>query len=235
MSENIVEVEVTGGKIKVRRLGIFELENVESNIPGVFTYEVTIGDEKHRAIYDRSKLKKIPEEPTNLNPEKNTKEYGELIQYNLYIASIAHDEERKEKRYEYYRKVIKYILDYALVSRVDENKIITEEDADKVYKIALVPRLTKEILAHTLRETYKASYDNQEIFDAMETLKGGLGMYDAISLWENKVMLQLQMTEIEYSTLPILERSRKVCALILEDMMEQLDLDRDRKEIDGKS
>lgn len=227
------EIELLNGdKIKVRRLGIFELDELESNIPGPFTYEVKIGDEKHRAIYDPAKLKKIPEKPEIEDPEPGTKEYNDLIQFNMYEAFLAHVEKQREARYEYYKKVVRYILD-TCIAQTDRAKIVTEDDWNRVHTVALVPRITKELLAHTFRNTYRASYDNQEMFDAMAELSGGLGMYDAISLWENQCMLEMKMSEIEYSALPIMERARKVCAMLLPKMMEQLDMDRQKKDLDN--
>lgn len=227
------DVTLTSGKtIKVRKLGIFELDDLESDIPGPFTYKmVMFNGEEHDVLFDYTRYAEPPAEPVDKDPPKNSPGYSKLVQWQLYTAAKSHAEKRYEARLAYYKRVIQYILETCL-SPQDVNDLLNDEDWRRVHEAALVPRVTKEILAHVFRSTYKATFNDMEIFDALQQVSGGLGMYDAISLWENKLMLQLRLTEHEYVMLPVIERARKIGAMLLDDMMAQLEADRMRKERD---
>ncbi len=70
---------------------------------------------------------------------------------------------------------------------------------------------------------FRATFSQDPIFDALNELKPGHFSYAAIRAWEIELMLKLQMTESQYSAMPIQERARMVAGMQLPGWREALE------------
>ena len=215
-----------GSEIEVRRLGIFELDNLMPDPVGPFTYKMkTLTGKEYDVEFDPNTYDEPPQKPDKAEHEveENSSEWYQLLDWQLYQASIAHNHRRVEAMDEYNELVARYIIN-SCVKPEDVNRIVTEEDWERVYSAALVPQLTVELLEKTLGKTYEATFDGQSIFKALEGLDKGHSSYNTIRLWENKLMIEMSLTEVQYAIIPVEERARKVCALFLEPAVSQLEM-----------
>lgn len=218
-----------GKEFHVRTLGLFELDNLMPDLLGPFTFSMQILDKEYEAEFDITRYETPPEKPTKPEVEilPDSLEGEQLTDWKLYQAAKLHDKKRINKVAEYYDRVKTYILENACLDSPD--RIVTLEDWQKVYDIALVPQLTIELIAKTLTSTYAAKFNGQEVLDALKNTEKGRGSYDVIKLWENKLMIQLNKSELEYAMIPLNERARKVCAMFLDDIMAHLEIDFERR------
>lgn len=213
--------------IPVKRLGIFELDNLTPEPIGYFTYKMkALTGNEYDVEFDPSLYDEPPTKPEQLESEieEGTPEWYQLMDWQLYQGAMLHEKKRRELVNEYKETVAKYILNRC-VSENDQKLITTQEDWENVYNAALVPQLTIELLTETLNKTYNAEFLGKNVFEAMESLEKGTGHYNTLRLWENKLMIEMRMTEVEYAMLPLEERARKVCALFLEPIMSSLESD----------
>ena len=230
------EVTLSDGEsLEVRTLGIFELDVVERQHIGPYTYPIELlGDVVKYAEWDLSKYEELgrdppskPKKPEHLI-EENTEEWYQLRDFTRYETALWHRQEQNEAAAEFAENVKEYIL-VNCVPQEDLNRIITEDDWEKVYIAALVPPLTMQLIIDTLRNTYKASFDNKDIFDAMDKAKGGSGEYNHIRLWENMWANEMKVSDLELAVIPVEERARRVCAMMLNNWLEFLEIDKSRK------
>jgi hypothetical protein len=222
----------SGDEFEMRTLGLFELDDISSDLLGPFTFPMVMFGKTFEAEYDYTRYETPPTKPTETNPEEGTPEWDQLTDWQLYQAALLHDKRRLEKVADYYTRVRQYILKNACVS--SPNLIQTIKDWERVYDAALIPQLTMTVIADTLITTYAAKFNGQDVFEAMKAGDKGRGSYNTIKLWENKLMIQLNKSEIEYAMIPLKERARKVCAMFLDDIMAYLELDFERR-ISGKN
>lgn len=216
--------------IEVRTLGIFELDSVPrpSNRPFTYKMRMVTGEEVEVEL-DLDAFDEPPRKPDKPEHEieSGSPDWWDLRTWQTYQAAESYEKKKGDDFVRYLDAVPLLILSEC-IAREDVRRIVTEEDWKKVYTLALVPQLSKEILANTLRDTYSASYADEEIFVALEETGGGKSMINAIRLWENQVMLEMSMTEVEYATLPLEERARKVCAHMWDRWIEHLEISRIR-------
>lgn len=218
-----------GEPFEVRTLGIFELDELTPADLGPFTYKLkTVTGQEFDAEFKPENFPeppKKPEVPEN-EIEEGSAEYYDLLDWQLYQAATTHINKREEKLNQYYENVIDYILKNSVEN---PDRIVTLEDWKKVYEAALVPPLTMDLIVEVLNKTYKATFKDKPIMEALKETKKGSGSYNMIRLWENNLMLKMKLTEVEYASLPLKERARKVCALFLEDIMSYLELEDQRE------
>jgi hypothetical protein len=188
---------------------------------------------KH-AEWDLSKYEELgrdppskPEKPEHLI-EEQTEDWYQLRDWKRYETALWHRKEQNEAAAQFAENVCGYILENC-VPREALQRIVTEEDWEKVYVNALIPPLTMELIIMTLRDTYQASFDDKELFDAMDDAKGGSGKYNHIRLWENKWATEMNLSDLELALIPVEERARRVCAMMLNGWMEFLEMDKSRK------
>jgi hypothetical protein len=209
---------------EVRQLGIFELDKLTPKPIGPFTYTMkTITGKEFEVEFDINAYDTPPIDPQVHSPEPETPEWYLLHDWQLYQAAMLHESKRQEILSQYYDDVVEHII--GSCCKGDTRRIVTREDWLKIYEAALVPQLTLEDIATILRQTYNAEFNGQDIFDALQNASKGHGSYNTIRLWENKLMVEMQLTELEYALMPVEERARKVCALFLSDIMTYLETD----------
>lgn len=223
-----------GKPCEIRTLGIFELDPLTPTPMGRYAYRMEfVSGEVEYVEFPIERYKEPPKKPDLPESEIEHKSaaWYRLLEWQRYQAALLHEQKRLSQTAEYMNDVQAYILDNCL-AKEDRNRFVTEEDWDKLFWVAFVPQLTKEFLVKVLRTTYKAAYDDEEIFDALEKTSGGLGVYDGIRLWESQLMISWGLREEEYATIPLDERARKVVAMNLDKWLSYLDIDRQKKKAD---
>jgi hypothetical protein len=217
-----------GKECHVETLGYFELDHIPLPNMGVFTYEMEMvtGDKKQVEL-DLSRYEELPKKPDI--PEHELVEGGpawyRYREWQLVQAALLHGRLRIESTHDYAEQVLSYILNNC-VAPEDWKRIKTPEDWEKVRWAALLPQLDRERLGETLRNTFNATFNDEEIFDAMDKTSGGMGAYNALRLWETQLANLLQLRDLEYAMIDLEERSRRICAMKLNDWLEFLDVDR---------
>lgn len=227
--ENLLQLPSDNDPISVKKLGLYELDNVTPPaISGPFTYRREIAGNVLDIEYDMSRYQEPPIPPDV--PEHEVKEGSEAWydwrEYHFYHAALLHERKRLDATAEYLDRIAHYVLENC-VKPEDRYRIVTEEDWRSVYSAALVPQVTQELLEETLR-SFKAEYGGKEIFAALATTEGGLGKYDAIRVWETKLMVAMNKTEAEYAMIPLQERARKICGVMMDKWIGHLDIERER-------
>lgn len=138
---------------KIHCLGLFELDGKAQDILGPYRYQVLMAT--GQVMEDEYRLPPTPpEKPEVENPEQGSYEYGQLLEYETYQAAIAHEKLRLESAEDHSREIAAYILANC-VSEEDQQRIVTEQDWRKVKEASIVPQLTEEVLADTLRQTFQ--------------------------------------------------------------------------------
>lgn len=140
---------------KVRVLGLFELSDVASEPLGPYRYSLLLATGE--IVEDEYIFPKTPPaEPGKPfdKCEPNSTEYFGWMEYNAYQAAMAHERERTRDYERYLREINRYVLEKCLEEQ-DQGRITTDTDWQKVQAAAIVPQLTEEVLADTLRETFQ--------------------------------------------------------------------------------
>lgn len=228
-----------GEPCEVRTLGIFELDSIRREFLGPFTFMMKVlGGIEKEVEYDIGKYEEldrpIPTPPDIPEHElkENTEEWFQFRDSQLYQAAQHHAVLRIESVFEYCDDVIDYLL-LNCISPQDIRRIVTDEDWRLVYYAAMIPQITEALIIATLRDTYQAKFNHDEIFDALGKTEGGSGSYNAIRQWENDWANEMGYSDIELATVPVEERTRRVVAKFLRGWMEFLEMDKWKKERDS--
>lgn len=226
-----------GEECQVKRLGIFELDDIAPEDPGEFTYIVKdLTGKEHEVPFDLDAWDEPPEKPQvddYRELEEESPEWFDMLDYQLYQAALQHRKYRIMKVGEYYERVAQYVLANCLEPE-DRKRIVTNADWENVYRAAMVPQLNMELIEKTLRSTYAASFQEKDLLKAVESLPKGRGASNWLRKLENRLMIEMTLSEVAYALMPIEERARKVCALFIDDIMSSLELDLKRKEMNAK-
>jgi hypothetical protein len=221
-----------GDPCEVRTLGIFELDSIKRDFLGPFTFTIKVlGGGEKEAELDISKYEElgrpIPTPPDIPEHElkENTEQWYQFRDWQLYQSALHHGALRLESISVYCDSVADYILQNC-VSVIDGRRIVTDEDWKVVYTAAMVPQITEPMIIQILRDTYQATFNDQDIFDALDKAQGGSGAYNAIRLWENEWANEMGYGDIELAIVPVEERARRVVAKFLRGWMEFLEMDK---------
>ena len=221
-----------GGPCEVKRLGIFDMDNVGPALVGPFVYTVKMADGKEVEVaYELGNITRPPQHPGVPENEidEGTPTWHALLDYQTYTMAVAHERNRIMSMIDHIMEKSRYIVESAL-SEDDIERIYTRDDYLAVLQAALVPQLTPEILADTFRNHFNAHFQGREIFEALERVSPGSGGYEAIKVWEINTMTQQGYNETEWAELTLAERARKVAAAKLPDLLEALEHDKQHKE-----
>lgn len=222
---------------EVRTLGIYELDVIERHRIGPFTYPVEqLGGAIKHVEWDIGQYERLGREPPEppATPEhkieEDTEDWYQLRDYKRYQAALYHRKQQAEAAAQFYEGVVTYILDNC-VPKEALRRVVTDDDWEKVYMTALVPQLTMVLIVETLRLTYQAEFEDQEILDALANVGGGGGSYNPVRVWENQWANQMGLSDMELATVPLRERARRVSAMMLTAWMETLEIERVRKKM----
>jgi len=238
------EVTLSDGKpCKVRRLSVFGLDGVGPVLPGPFRYSYEIGSGGPHAqmvedTYDTSARSTPPKHPgvpkSEIEPE--SPEWWDLLEFETYKAAVGYEViARLPTTIEFIRERSRFIAENC-IDPEDIDRISTEEDWAKIYHAACIPQISKELLAQVFRDHFSASFKDQEIFDAVDSLSKGYGKADLLRQWEHDAMARYSYrTEDEWGDLPLDERLRKVASVALPKMLEALETNAQVEEAKAKA
>lgn len=145
-----------GEPCQVRRLGLFELDNIRLETIGPFTFQdQTLTGDTFDIEYDGSQWVVPPERPDKPidEIEEGSDEWYQLREAQLYEGWVNHEKRRIEDVARYCREVASYILTEA-ISETDRERIYTEGDWERVHFAALTPQVRMEDIADVLRDTF---------------------------------------------------------------------------------
>lgn len=167
---------------EVRRLGLFELDSKGREILGPYVY--TMLSATGQFIEDEYVLPTHPDDIPKPPGNPNTPEGQEQLRaYETYLAALAHEKKRIESYEGWVSDIAHYILDNCL-SLEDRNRI-QEDDWPLVRMAAVVPELTEEGIAQTLRDTFQGFIwqppDFGRAIDVSEGQREGMG-YPAMGI-----------------------------------------------------
>jgi hypothetical protein len=232
-----IEVELSNGeKTKVRRLGLFEIDEVPKEIPGPFTYTVhLLGGGEHKIVYDFDDAIKNPPAKPSIRLEEaieGSPEYYQWQDWLRYQEALAH----QSKMYEAYARYCELVKDYIISTCLDDDlEIETAADYEIIYNAALCPQVSLDDIKQAISVTYGAKWSGKDLFDALENVEGGLGEYISTKVWETDLMIRLGETEAVYAERHIKERSRMIAALKIPQFFRILEDDRLAKEMKAKN
>ncbi len=230
------EVILSDGKpCSVLRLGVFDLDGVGPELPGpfIYTYKLSNGQIVEDK-YDVSARSKPPEHPGIPESEidEDSPQWHALLEYETYKAGIAYEwNVRLPQTVQYIRELSTFIVERCL-SDEDKSRIITEDDYALVYEAGIVPQVTMDLLFGSFKGTFSASYNDENIEEAMYKLVGGKGKIDTLRKWEHQAMAEYGFrTEREWGDVQLSERVRKVSSIALPELMESLAVEDSMREM----
>lgn len=222
----------TGFLVKVRRLGLYELDEIFFSDPGPFTYTYQLpGGKTKEAYYDIGQWTEPPRAPGI--PEEacdpNSMEAALWKVYNLYQSALLHRIRQVEAAEAFAHGVAKYILANCL-SDVDRALIETPEAFETVYASAINPEVELSDIEAALANTFKASFDGEPILDQLLKDKGGSGKVDALRQWAGQARQAWGLTKQAWAEFSLRERAEMVVSLKLPQWLESLEWAKREKE-----
>lgn len=149
-------VVLSGGEsCRVRQLSLFELDSKAREIIGPYRYSILLATGQIvESEYDLRAVETPPIKPNKppLEIENGSFEWYQLQEYETYVAAMAHEQKRIESYESYVNDIAEYILSHCVE---DRSLILDDDDWQQVYQAALVPMLTEEGIADTLRVTFQ--------------------------------------------------------------------------------
>lgn len=231
------EIELSNGqKTQVRRLGLFEIDDIPRNIPGPYKYTVhLLGGDEYEMVYDiQDAIQNPPKKPTIPIEEAlaGNPEYYDWQEWLRFQEALAHQTKMFDAYAEYCERVAVYVQENCLS---DDIEIETVADWEKVYNAALCPQVSLEDIKLAMARNFGATWAGKEIFDALESVEGGMGEYISTKVWETNLMIKLGETEGAYTERGIKERARMIAALKIPEFFGILESDKTVKEMRAKS
>jgi hypothetical protein len=117
----------------------------------------------------------------------------------------------------------------------DEIEIETVDDWETIYHAALCPQVSLADIKTAMTQNFGATWGGKGLFDALETVDGGLGEYISTKVWETDLMIRLGETEAAYTERGVKERARMIAALKIPEFFKILETDKTIKEMKANS
>lgn len=171
-----------GALCKVRQLGLFELDSVGREVLGPYKYTLLLATGVFvEDVYDIRDLDYTPTPPdmpaSEIKP--NSEEWQQLQEWETFQAALAHEKLRVESYEGHVNDVAAYILGNCL-STEDRNRLTEPGDWDTVYSAALVPQLTLEGVADTLKSTFPGFIQGYAYSGRDVSIDGGQGQNSGV-------------------------------------------------------
>jgi len=216
-------VKTSHGDVTVRCLGLYELDdNVPSPIIKPYSYEIKVGNTLCDIEYEYPDQQNVPVKVDLIKePERNTVEWDQWQRYAIYKAAITH---LKRQRYEmmlYGEQVRKYIQTHCLSVQHEYNK----EDWKLIFKAALTPQITIDMLREVCINTFAATYDGISIIDAIinkHDPKPSKGKLNPLRVWEATALMNSHLSEQQWIELTLKERARRIVVYHLNSWYDNL-------------
>lgn len=218
-----------GGTIPVRRLGLFELDYIERDIPGPYTVTVLFASgEVYEQEFDMSRGRPAPDKPLE-EVEGNTGDWYAWREHLRYQEAELHYKRQREAYSAYLDRIAAYIL-VNCIEPGDRNKITTAEDYAAIYQAALCPQVSFEDIRTVTRNVYAATFEQVDVFDALDEIESGGGAYDWLRQAEGELQIELGDTEENYIKRSVRERARLIMAMKLPGIVQAIYSDRAGRE-----
>lgn len=225
-----------GQKAKVRRLGLFEIDDIPKDIPSPYTYTVhLLGGDDFEMTYDIEAALETPPEKPSIPIEEavaGEPEYYQWQDYLRYQEAIAHQAKMYEGYAEYCERITVYVRKNCLP---DDVAIETVDDWETIYNAALCPQVSIDDIKQAMSHNFGARWAGKEIFDALANVEGGMGEYISTRVWDTELMVRLGETEEAFSERSIKSRARMIAALKIPQFFSILETDKSIKEARSKS
>lgn len=219
----------------MRRLGLFEIDDIPKDIPGPYTYTVhLLGGDDYEMVYDiEAALERPPEKPPTPLEEAvaGEPEYYDWQNWLRHQEALAHQAKVYEAYADYCERVAVYVRKNCLS---DDVQIETVADWEVIYNAALCPQVTIEDIKIAMSQNFGARWAGKEIFDAMANVEGGMGEYISTKVWDTELMVKLGETDEAFAERSIKSRARMIAALKIPQFMGILESDRALKEARSK-
>jgi hypothetical protein len=141
---------------KVRRLGLFELDGCGREVLGPYRYTLLSAmgvflEDEYVIPTDPADIPIKPDKPINeLTPEEQT----QLREYETYVAALSHEKFRIASYEDRVNDIAEYILNSCL-DPADRNRIVMQEDWERIYQAAVAEELTAEVIRDTLSNCFQ--------------------------------------------------------------------------------
>lgn len=144
-----------GTEIRVRRLGLFELDdNVERNVPPPYFVVVKFANgEEYKQAYDLSTPQSKPDVPLS-DCKENTQDWFQWREHMRYEAGIVHEQERYDAYVAYCEAVADYIRQTCILGDIDPDDIISD-DWPLIHQAALCPQVAMEDIEAALASVFR--------------------------------------------------------------------------------
>lgn len=220
----------------MRRLGLFEMDDIPKDISGPYTYTVhLLGGDDFEMTYDIEAALETPPEKPALSIEEaldGSPEYYQWKDWLRFQEALAHQSKMFEGYAEYCERVAIYVRENCLP---DDVQIETADDWEAIYNAALCPQVTLEDIKTAMAHNFGATWGGKQLFDALANVEGGLGEYISTKVWETDLLIKLGETEAVYSERGIKERARMIAALKIPEFFRILESDKSLKEMKASS
>jgi hypothetical protein len=218
--------------VRVRRLALYELDNVTFQDIGQFTYTYELsGGKTKEAFYDISQWPEPPHAPAVPKEacDPNSMEAALWRVYDLYQSALLHRIRQVEAAETYAHSVARYILANC-VKAADRALVETPGDYEAVYGAAICPEVSIADIEVALAQTFKASFDGQPILDQLFADKGGSGKVDALRQWAGQAREKWGLQKAEWAKIPLRERAEMIIVTKLSSWLESLEWQKREKE-----
>ena len=154
---NVTEVVLLAGpKIEVRRLGMFELDDIPKDIPGPYTALIKFGNgEEYHQRVELTTPRNKPSGPFE-GCEIGSADWHDWRDWYTWQEGLAHSRVQYEAYVEYCDRVATHITTTCILTKIDHNLIVVEDWAD-IYAAALCPTVTMEDIAASLQLNFQLS------------------------------------------------------------------------------
>lgn len=231
-----VTVDVTlsnGEKVKVKRLGLFEIQD-KIGQPSLEPYTITgdINGKQYRQVYILDYERPKPDTPFEMC-EKDSKEYWDWIEYHNWQDGLAYLERQKQDLIDHLRTIDDYIKSNC-ISEADLAKVTSFDDWDMV-KAAAISELSVSDLIQYSEAIYQATHKDVNLFDAYQSVDKAAGSYNWIAQLEYSLLKQLGGIEEKYVTIPKKDRANMILSDLVPEMIKALDIRDQANEIEQKA
>jgi len=145
---------ISGRIINVRRLGMFELDDVPKDIPAAYTVSILFaGGEVYEQQIDLSYSRPKPDKPFESCAE-NDAEYYDWREYYTWQDGLVHSRNQYEAYCDYCEQVASYIMRYCILTDDLSASEIVTEDWPKIYQAAFCPQVTMEDISASMRDNF---------------------------------------------------------------------------------
>jgi hypothetical protein len=153
MSEVWTEATLPSGLVaSIKRLGLFEIDKVEKDIPGPYTYTLEVLNGKSYEVpFDLSVPRVKPEIPLE-EVEKNSKEFYNWQEYLRYQEALEHQKKQLEAYASYCERVRDYLIQNCL--KIEDLDKLSDEDWTEIYRLSLNPFVSIEEVASAMKHNF---------------------------------------------------------------------------------